>query len=314
MQNINRRNILKSVAAAAAGVMISGTRTASAEKSNEKKTENKITAKQFVETADGTRLFYKDWGSGQTVLFIHSWAANSDLWQYAMNDLCDAGLRCAAYDRRGHGRSDQPWSGFGIDTLAGDLNAVIEKLKLDKITLVSHSMASGEVVRYLTKYGAKRVSKIVLASPTTPFSLKTADNPDGADKQFFEQFRNALKRDVPGTLKAGAAGFFGENPPVSTDLMNWAIRMCEKTSLRAMLECNRVNTETDFRSEMKKISVPALIIHGGADVSAPLETTAKRSARLLPNVKLKVYKDAPHGIVLTHKDEFSRDLLDFIKR
>ena len=266
----------------------------------------------FVETRDGVNLYYKDWGKGQVVLFVHSWAANSDLWQYQMNDLCNARLRCVAYDRRGHGRSGQPWDGYNYDTLAADLHEVIETLHLHQIMLVGHSMACGEIIRYLTKYGAKRVSKIVLSSPTLPFALKTGDNADGVDKSVFERARAALAADVPEYLRIGAPNFFGTESKASAELMKWAIEMCHLTSLRAMLECNRAATETDFRLELKSVSVPTLIIHGDQDVSAPVETTAKRCAQLIPRAKLKIYEGAPHGIILTHKEELARDLVEFV--
>ena len=164
-------------------------------------------------------------------MFVHSWGVNSDIWQYQMNDLCEAGIRCVAYDRRGHGRSSQPWNGYDFDTLAADLNRVIETLNLDKITLISHSMAGGEIVRYLTKYGAGRVSRIILTAPTLPFALKTADNPKGFDKSYFEQFRRHLKNDLFGTLRAGVAGFFGDKPNVSPDTIEWGINQFHQTSL-----------------------------------------------------------------------------------
>ncbi len=312
-QKINRRSVLKLAAFGAVGAAMTNQSAAATEKENEK--ENEIMPQKnernppFVQTADGTNLYYKDWGRGQTILFVHSWGVNSDLWQYQMNDLAESGFRCAAYDRRGHGRSSQPWNGYDYDTLAADLNSIIETLKLDKITLVSHSMAVGEIVRYATKYGAKRISKIIFTAP----ALKLADDPTGADRAAAEQFRAFLKKDVPAALRAGVSGFFGSNPPVSKDLIEWGLELFHQTSLRALLECNRSNTETNFRRELENIRLPTLIVHGDADVSAPLELTAKPCAALLPNAKLKIYKDAPHGIVLTHKNEMTRDISAFVK-
>lgn len=312
-QKINRRSVLKLAAFGAFGAFGAAmpNQTTAAEKENEimPDTNERRPRPPFVQTADGTHLYYKDWGSGQMILFVHSWGVNSDLWQYQMNDLAESGFRCAAYDRRGHGRSGQPWDGYDYDTLAADLNSVIETIKLDKITLVSHSMAIGEIVRYVTKYGVKRISKIIFTAP----ALNVADDPNGTDRAASEQFRAFLKKDVQAALRAGVSGFFGGNPPVSKDLIEWGLGLFQQTSLRALLECNRSNTETNFRRELKNIRIPTLIIHGGADVSAPLELTAKPCAALMTNAKLKIYKDAPHGIILTHKDKITRDISAFVR-
>ncbi len=261
---------------------------------------------------DGTRLFYKDWGKGNTIVFLHSWGVNSDIWQYQMHHLANAGFRCIAFDRRGHGRSGQPWTGYSYDTLATDLHTVIETLKLDNITLVSHSMAGGEVVRYLNNYGSKRVSRLIITSPNLPFMLKTSDNPVGVNKATVDGFHAMLQKDIHGTIRLGVSSFFGKSPTVSTDMIEWGIALFHKTSLRALIECNRSNMETDFRSELSKISIPTLIIHGDADVSAPISLTAERCVKLIPGAKLKIYEGEPHGIILTQKDRMSEDIISFI--
>lgn len=308
-QKINRRSLFKASALALLGISAVKHTTGAV-------TPVDVTPNingRFIKMTDGAELFFKDWGSGQTILFIHSWGVNSDIWQYQMNELAEQGYRCIGYDRRGHGRSSQPWTGYDYDSLAADLNQIIETLKLDKITLVSHSMAGGEIIRYLTKFGARRVAKIILTASILPYALKTDDNPNGADRTLLERSLIALKGDVQATLRAGVAGFFGTNPPVSKDLIDWGINLFSQTSLRALLECGRVNIETDFRAEMKNINVPALLIHGSADISAPIDLTAERSVTLLPNAKLKIYSDAPHGILLTHKKEVADDIRVFIK-
>lgn len=265
-----------------------------------------------VITEDGTSLFYKDWGEGETIIFLHSWGVNSDIWQYQMQHLANSGFRCIAYDRRGHGRSDQPWNGYDYNTLASDLNTVIEQLKLDNITLVSHSMAGGEIIRYLSIFGQKTVSRIILTSPNLPFMLNTVDNPDGVDQTVIDTFHKYLQSDINATITAGVNSFFGNTPSVSNDMIEWGISLFNQTSLRALIECNRSNMQTDFRKELSEIRLPTLIIHGDADVSAPLALTAERCSKLISNSILKIYNEAPHGIILTHKETIAKDIFSFI--
>ncbi|MGQ0543641.1 MAG: alpha/beta fold hydrolase [Blastocatellia bacterium] len=311
MNTIRRRNFLKgSVAAAIAGLTMG--KTVDGHQSDESLIATQA-PQPFIRATDGTSLYFKDWGRGRTLVFLHSWALNSDVWQYQMTELTVKGFRCVAFDRRGHGRSSQPWDGYDFDTLASDLNSIIERLNLKDVILAAHSMACGEVIRYLTKFGPNRVSKIVLVSPTTPFILKTNDNPEGIDRSLLERFRLALQRDVPQTLALGMPGFFGDEPNLSPKLMEWAFEQTNKASLRALIECNRINTETDFRGDLEKVRVPTLILHGDSDVSSPLALTGQRTAKLIPNASLIVYKGGPHGIILTHKDKMTSDILTFAK-
>lgn len=307
----NRRELLKTGTFAVIEAALAGSGTINAEDGKDKKTPDANF--DSIKAADGASLYFKDWNGGgkETLLFLHSWGVNSDIWQYQMMSLAEEGFRCVAFDRRGHGRSSQTWNGYDYDTFASDLNAVIEGLKLNDLTLISHSMAGGEIVRYLTRFGAKRVSRAVITSPTLPFPLKTVDNPNGLDKTFVEKFGVLLQADVQATLRNGVEGFFGFRSKVSKDFIEWAIRLFDRTSLRALTECSRANVETDFRAEMKKISVPILIIHGSDDLSAPPELTAKRAAEILPNARLKIYPNAPHGIILTHKEEMAKDIANF---
>jgi pimeloyl-ACP methyl ester carboxylesterase len=282
----------------------------------QKAEQNKLSTGNSLEnhivTSDGTQLHYKDWGKGKIIVFLHSWGVNSDIWQYQMNYLANSGFRCIAYDRRGHGRSSQPWGGYDYDTLASDLHALIDTLNLDNITLVSHSMAGGEVIRYLSKFGNKKIAGVVITSPNLPFMLKTDDNPFGVDQAVTDQFHSYLQTDIHGTLRAGVNIFFGENPQVSKDMIEWGISLFHQTSLRELIECNKSNMQTYFRDELKKINVPTLLIHGDKDVSAPLPLTSQRCEELMPNAELKIYINAPHGIILTHKDEMAKDILSFI--
>jgi len=308
---MDRRNLLKSaaMAVAAAGFVTGGGVTASAE--TNLKTKPKETAMRipFISAKDGTPLFYKDWGSGKPVVFIASWGMSSDLWQYQMTPIVNHGLRCVAYDRRGHGRSAQPGHGYDYDTLADDLAAVLEELDLRDVMLVGHSMAPGEMVRYLTRHGSGRINRMVFVAPTTPFALKTPDNPDGVPREVFDQARAAWAIDYPKWLTDNARGFVVAD--TSQAIVDWAMRLMMVPSLKALLDCNQAIIETDFRAELPKVKVPTLIIHGDHDVSAPLDLTGRRTAKLIPGAKLVVYEGAPHGLMLTHIDRFNRDLMAF---
>jgi pimeloyl-ACP methyl ester carboxylesterase len=271
----------------------------------------------FVEARDGTRLFCRDWGSGRPLVFAAPWALNSGWWEYQTTWLAAHGLRCVSYDRRGHGRSSEPAHGYEFDTLADDLATVIERLDLRDITLVGHSMGCGEVVRYLTRHGSghgtRRVARAALVATITPFILKTADNPDGVDKSVFEAGRAALSKDRPQQIAKAAPGFFGAPAnSVSAEIMNWWTRMLvDQCSLKVMLQLHRVFTETDFRPELRKITVPTLLIHGDSDTSAPIDFTARRTAPLIPDCRLKIYEKAAHGLPFTHMDQLNADLLEF---
>jgi non-heme chloroperoxidase len=260
----------------------------------------------LVETGDRTRLFYRDWGWGKPVLFLHSWAANADMWEYQMMHLVGRGRRCIAYDRRGHGRSGDPGGGYDYDTLADDLASVIAALDLSEVTLVGHSMAGGEIIRYLTRHGGGRVARIVLVSPTTPFPLRTADNPDGIEPALFEALRAAWLRDRPKWLADNAGPFF--TPETSPQMVAWLIGMALGSTLQAWIECNRAMAETDFRAELRRIEVPALVVHGDADQSAPIDLTGRRTASLIPDCRFHCYEGAPHGLFLTHMARLNADL------
>lgn len=302
---MHRRNVLKSgaFAAASAGLVASGAKVEAA--------TAELPQTPFIETRDRTRLFYRNWGKGKPVVFISGWALNSDAWQYQMIHLAEQGLRCIAYDRRGHGRSSDPGQGYDYDTLADDLATLLNELDLREVTLVGHSMGGGEIVRYLSRHGAARIARAVLLAPVTPFLLKTADNPEGVDKRVFEQLRAAWGKDFPKWLADNARPFFV--PETSPELIQWGINLSLQCSLKAAVDCNRAATETDFRAELAKITMPTLIIHGTADKSAPLELTGRKTARLLPGSQLKVYEGAPHGLFITHLERVNRDLLAFIK-
>lgn len=270
-------------------------------------------ARHFLDGGDGTSLFFKDWGSGRPVVFVSAWGLNSDAWVYEMTYLADHGLRCVAYDRRGHGRSSQPARGYDFDTLADDLSVLLEHLDLRDVTLVGHSMGCGEVVRYLARYGGSRVGRAVLVSTVTPCTVKGADNPDGVDRGVLEAGRAMLRRDFPRTVDEAAPGFFGASNPVSDATRSWWTGMILQCSLPALLELHRAFTETDFRPELRAIPVPTLLVHGDSDLSTPLARTGRRSAALIPRSRLEVYAGAAHGLPLTHVDRLNADLLAFAR-
>jgi non-heme chloroperoxidase len=263
----------------------------------------------FIERTDGTALFYRDWGQGRPVVFVASAGLPSSMWAYQMMPLVQAGYRCVAFDRRGHGRSSDPGRGYDFNTLADDLAAVMDVLDLRNVMLVGHSMGCSEVVRYLTRHGSGRVSRVALLAPMTPFLLKTPDNPVGVDKSFFEEMRATWLRNYPQWLEDNARPFVVADTPASS--VQWCIEQMLQTSLQAAIECNVAVTETDFRSELPKIDRPTLVVHGTADVSAPIELTGRRTAALIRGSTLKVYEGAPHGLFLTHMEKLNAELLRF---
>jgi non-heme chloroperoxidase len=292
---MQRRQLLKAAASSAAGL---GLFTSMARATKPKQSAS-------IETSGRTNLYHRDWGTGKPVLFVHGWALNSDMWQYQMVHLAERGFRTIAYDNRGHGRSSDPGHGFDYDTLADDLASIIEQLDLRDVVLVGHSMGAGQIVRYLTRHGASRVRKALLLAP----SMKVADHPDGADKQKLDKLGALLCADLPKWLAGAAPSFFA--PETSPETVQWGVRMCLQTSLKALVETNRADVGTDFRAELRSISTKMLIIHGDRDHSAPLDLTGRRVAELIPGSELKVYDGAPHGLFVTHMDRLNRDLVDF---
>ncbi|QBS42438.1 alpha/beta fold hydrolase [Nocardia sp. CS682] len=271
----------------------------------------------YITTGDDVQLFYMDWGSGAPVVFTHSWSLSSAMWQYQMIPLAEQGLRCVAYDRRGHGRSDQPWDGYDFDTLADDLAAVLERLDLHGVTLVGHSTGTPEIVRYLARHGSARIAKIVLVSSALPLLMKTPDNPDGFEAAELEQMHALWPIDFPRWVREVAEPFFGVGLPgneISRDLLEWSVADTHSVSVRAMMCLAHPVTETDHRDDMRRIDVPALVIHGAADAFNPVGLCGRQTAALIPDSRLKVYDNGPHGLHLTHRDQLTGDLLEFIKQ
>ena len=266
----------------------------------------------YIQTSDRTTLFYKDWGSGEpVVVFVHGWPLHSDMWQYQMIHLANAGLRVIAYDQRGCGRSTDPGVGYDFDTLADDLASVIEQLRLRRVVMVGHSIGAGQIVRYLSRHGSGRVARILLLSASLPFIEKTADNPDGVDPEHLERLRTHIRTDTPQWLGNASKLFFTVD--TSPEMVQWGIRMCTENSIWALTQTNHTDVETDFRAELPKIRVPTLVIHGDDDHTCKLETTGRRVAQLIPGADLKVYNGARHGLFLTHMAAFNDDLLTFAR-
>jgi non-heme chloroperoxidase len=263
-----------------------------------------------IATADGTRLFVRDWGHGPAVVFSHGWMLGGDIWEYQVTALLARGFRCIAVDRRGCGLSDQPATGYDFDTFADDLAAVIAQLGLGDITLVGHSMGCGEIVRYFARHGSGRVARTALIAPTTPCIARRPDNPQGQPPEFFEQMVAALLHDRPGFMAAGAPGFFGVE--VSPAMLQWVIGLAMRASPIATAAMQRAQAATDFRPDMAAVDVPCLVLHGDADTGVPLDLCGARTAAMIPGARLAVYEGAGHGLLVTHKDRLNEDLVRFI--
>jgi pimeloyl-ACP methyl ester carboxylesterase len=269
-------------------------------------------AGQFIETHDGTALFYQDFGAGKPVVFVAPWALGCDWWEYEMAALVGRGMRCIAYDRRGQDRSTQPARGYDFDTLADDLSAVLDTLDLREVTLVGHSMGAAETVRYLSRHGSARVARLVLVAPITPQVVKTAGNPDGIDPQILEKGRATLAKDRAGAIGRAAPAFFGApTNTVSPELTQWWVQLMLRCPLPLMLELHRSFTETDFAPDLPRISVPTLVVHGDKDVSALIDLTGRRTAQAIRDARLVVYDGAAHGLPITHMERLNEEIFRF---
>jgi len=270
-----------------------------------------------ITTGDGTRIFYKDWGSGRPVVFSHGWPLNADAWDDQLFLLASHGYRAIAHDRRGHGRSSQTWTGNDMDTYADDLAALVEALDLADAVHVGHSTGGGEVVRYIGRHGTRRVSGAVLVSAVPPLMLKTPENPGGVPIETFDQIRAGLLADVSQYWKDLSAPFYGANRQGSTVSQGvrdafWLWSM--QCGLGPAYQCVKAFSETDFTEDLGKIDVPTLVIHGDDDQIVPIDVGGRRSSRMIRDATLEVYPGAPHGLMSTHKDRFNADLLEFIRQ
>ena len=271
----------------------------------------------YIKTPDDVSLFYKDWGTGKPVVFIHGWPVNADMWEYQMTPLARQGLRCIAYDRRGFGRSDQPIGKYDYDTFADDLKALLDTLELHDVTLVGFSMGGGEIARYLSRHGSARIAKAVLVASVVPYLLKTPDHPEGADRGIFDQMVGGLETDRPHFLAGFGKQFFGAgllSSPVSSEILDWTLWMAMQASPVASIDCVRAFSETDFRGDLAAFTIPTLVIHGSADKTVPADISGKAAAAGIDGAIYKEYEGAPHGLFMTEKDRLTQDLLEFIRR
>lgn len=301
---MNRRNALLSVAGLAGGFAT----TASAA-NDTRPAGPRAPGRGQITARDGTHLFHRDWGDGRPVVFLAGWTLNSEAWAYQAAELSDQGFRCIAYDRRSHGRSDDPGRGYDLDTLADDLNSVIEQLDLKEVTVVAHSFGSLEVTRYLSRHGSARVRRVLFLAPVTPCLGQRPDNPQAVPRAAFEASWALWRKDFPRWVDDNADPFF--LPDTSQGIKDWTKDMMLHTPLRATLALGRTMADADVRAELKRVDIPALVIQGDKDVSAPLSLTGERTAALVPQARLEVYAGAPHGLYFTHAERLNADIAAF---
>lgn len=269
-----------------------------------------------IRTADDTQLFVKDWGTGRPVIFLHGWPLSSDTWDDQAMAIAEAGYRTIAYDRRGFGRSSQPWTGYDYDTLTDDLASVIEQTGAKDAVLIGFSMGGGEVARYMSRHAGKHVSKAVLVSSVVPFMLRTPDNPEGTDAAVFDDMAAGLKEDRAKFFTGFAKDFYGVgimSHPVSAEMLDWTRGLAMQASLKATLACAKSFATTDFRRDLAAFKVPTLIVHGTDDKTVPIDASGRAAAAGIANSTLIEYDGAPHGLFATHKERLTSDLLQFIR-
>src|SRR5688572_5765356 len=269
-----------------------------------------------VTMKDGTQIYYKDWGNGQPIVFSHGWPLTADAWDDQMVFLASRGYRCIAHDRRGHGRSSQPWNGNEMDTYADDLSTLVEALDLRDAVHIGHSTGGGEVARYIGRHGTKRVAKAVMISAVPPLMLKTPDNPGGLPIEIFDEIRAGVLADRSQFFKDLTTPFYGANRPgakVSQGVRDSFWLQGMMAGFKAAYDCIKAFSETDFTEDLKKFDVPTMILHGSDDQIVPLDASARQSVKLIKGARLVVYEGADHGMCTTHKDRVNQELLAFFR-
>jgi len=270
----------------------------------------------YIKTKDATEIYFKEWGAGRPVVLIHGWPLNADSWDDHAYALADAGYRVIAYDRRGFGRSSQPWTGYDYDTLSDDLSDVLEETGASDATLVGFSIGGGEVARYMSRHGGRGVAQTALVSSIVPYVLQTDSNPDGVPETMVESIKQGLLKDRANYLAGFFPSFYGVGwvtSPVSQETLDWTLMMALQAGLKPTVACVDAFARTDFRGELSAFTVPTLVVHGTSDKTVPIDATGRAAAAGIPGSTLLEYDGSPHGLNVTEKDRLSRDLLSFLK-
>ncbi|MGE0704301.1 MAG: alpha/beta fold hydrolase [Vicinamibacterales bacterium] len=270
----------------------------------------------YITTNDGVKLYAKDWGTGRPVIMMHGWPLSSDTFDDLSAAIADAGMRAIAYDRRGFGRSDQPWDGYDYDTLSDDLSAVVEHVQARDATILGFSMGGGEVARYMSRHSGRGVKQAVLIASVVPFMLKTPDNPKGVDQSVFDGMGQTIAADRAKFWSGFFKDFYGVGTisrPVSDEVIDWSRTMAMQASAKATLACAKAFSTTDFRQDLRSFKVPTLVIHGGGDKIVPIETSSRQAAAGIAGSTLVEYDDAPHGLLASHKARIAGDVLAFLR-
>lgn len=266
-------------------------------------------------SATPVKIYYEDIGHGKPVVLIHGWPLDNQMWEFQIPALVQSGHRVIAYDRRGFGKSSRPWDGYDYDTLSEDLKILIEHVDLHEVTLVGFSMGGGEVVRYVSRYGSDRISRIVLLGAVTPSLKNTLTNPNGVDQKIFDEMLEGLQKDRFAFMTEFSKQFFGVsmmNKPVSNEMLNHYASIAYSSSAHAMVECAKAFSQTMFETDVMSVNVPTLIIHGESDKTVPIEATGARAAALIPGSKFIRYAGAPHGFFYTDREKLNKDLIEFL--